>query len=388
MAVDSTAELRDLPPVQVVKREPFRFQGMTRELVQQWSEAIPSTDKTDIRRPEWRPTPLKPLDLENEHYGHLWIKDESDPESNPTGTIKDRAAHELITLHRDNARVLDIRVMTKEIDVGELSRYKVPVLSIITAGNEGLAIARGFAKYNLPPPNLILDTKTQSNVIDQLKQERASVFLVDLSNRELTAQDILKLSDNRDGIDWTSNSSFEPQSILYDWHVHEVLNELPDEIYVPYGTGRLDENYLHWQMKSARSAGSGKRDPRLRVEGAKVAGINVFAGEPENPDSVADKLVAKFKPFLLFRDSDITGLKRLGFSGKDSSVGKVSEEYIKHAHQLLKKRGIAAEPSAAAGLALYMQRWDQGLANPRNKVIVVNTGKGLYEEQEAIEAAA
>jgi hypothetical protein len=35
---------------------------------------------------------------------------------------------------------------------------------------------------------------------------------------------------------------------------------------------------------------------------------------------------------------------------------------------------MPTEPSAAAGLALYMQRYERGLVSPEKKVLIVNTG--------------
>lgn len=41
------------------------------------------------------------------------------------------------------------------------------------------------------------------------------------------------------------------------------------------------------------------------------------------------------------------------------------------------KYGIEAEPSAVAGLALYIKRKREGLVFPEDKVIIISTGKGL-----------
>lgn len=49
---------------------------------------------------------------------------------------------------------------------------------------------------------------------------------------------------------------------------------------------------------------------------------------------------------------------------------------IKQAYELL-SRYCDTEPSASAGLALYLQRFDHGKVRPQDKVLVVNTGKGI-----------
>lgn len=83
---------------------------------------------------------------------------------------------------------------------------------------------------------------------------------------------------------------------------------------------------------------------------------------------------------MLFKDQDIRGLRNFSFTGEKTGVEKVQEEYIKHGFEILNRYGITAEPSSD-GLALYLQRWNQGQVNPRTKVIVVNTGRGLYGEE-------
>ena len=93
--------------------------------------------------------------------------------------------------------------------------------------------------------------------------------------------------------------------------------------------------------------------------------------------SIADKLPALFKPFLIFKDSDITGMRNLSFTGNQTKKQKVREDYIKYAHYLLAKYGFNAEPSGAASLALYLQIYDQRLIPEGKKVLIVNTGMGI-----------
>jgi hypothetical protein len=217
-----------------------------------------------------------------------------------------------------------------------------------------------------------------------LKNLYADVYLFDLSKAVLTADDIKTLTNNTHGIDITSVVVIEPHAVFYDWHVHEAFNEEPDEIYVPYGSGRLMENYLTWQQRTVRNELQGARDQRLRASAAKVATMDVLGAEPEALDSIADKLTKPCNPFALLKagqkdasDSDVSALKRFAFSGKNTGVYPVPEAYIKKAYDIL-SQFLRTEPSGSAGLALYLQRFDQGLANPERKVLVVNTGRGLY----------
>ena len=359
-----------------VKKEVEYPRFVSYEIVEKWGDGIPTFAETDPRAPEWKSTPVIPLDLIKDGLGEIFVKNEADRESNPTGTIKDRAAWELATLYRDYARALYLKIRTGTLDKKELERLVTPRLSLITAGNEGKAIAECFKQYDLPPPKLIAGKDTRATILNELLKLRADVYTTDLS-RQLKPEDIKHISNNPEGIDITSIRAIEPSSVFYDWHVHESFNEKPDEIYVPYGSGRLMENYLVWQARSMRNESEGRRDPRLKVPVSKVIAMNVFGAEPAEYPSDADKLAAPFKPFLLFKDEDISAVVNLSFTGSETGKNKITEEQIRQAHQLLTSQGIEAEPSGAAGLGLYIDRFEKGLIKKGKKILIVNTGKGL-----------
>ena len=183
--------------------------------------------------------------------------------------------------------------------------------------------------------------------------------------------DAMNMPVNENGIDITSVSSLEPHAIFYDWHVHEAFNETPNEIYVPYGSGRVMENYVTWQMRNAR-----KKDPRLKIPVGRLINISILGAEPEKRKSIADKLTKDYNPFVIFHDEDLSALRTLAFTGRNTGVYQIPEERIEQAYKLLRKY-CDTEPSGSAGLALYLQRFDEGKISPRNKVLIVNTGKGI-----------
>lgn len=359
-----------------VKKELEYPRCVTYEMVEKWGDGIPAFAEADPHAPEWRTTPSILIDLSGDGFGEIFVKDESSLESNPTGTIKDRAAWELATLYRDFARALYLKIRIGALDKKNLEKIVLPRLSVITSGNEGKAIAECFKKYDLPPPKLIIGKDTRLSIVDELLKLRADIYAIDLS-RELTVEDIKRLSSNLDGVDLTSIRSIEPSSVFYDWHVHEAFKEIPAEIYVPYGSGRLMENYLVWQARSLRNESEGRRDPRLKIPVSQVISMNIFGAEPAEYPSQADKLGAQFKPFLLFEDEDIQALVSFALTGSETGKYKITEKHIQQAHQLLTSHGIEAEPSGAAGLALYLDRFERGLVQQGKKVLIVNTGKGL-----------
>ncbi len=364
-------------PERVILQEFPSAEPMSMPLMEKWGDGIPLYGECDPNNPEWRKTRAVRMDLRKYGYGEVTVKDEGDPESNPTRTIKDRPAWELATLYRDWARGLYLRMRCGEITRDDLCRTQIPRLSLITAGNEGRAIAEVFAKYNLPPPKLILDMKTPQERLEKLKKLHADIYLVDLSRRELTPRDIKALSNNSHGTDITSVKEIAPEAVFYDWQVHEVFNLVPQEIYVPHGTGRLFDNYLYWQRRTFNNAVSSAKDPRLNAPAVDVIGMHVFGAEPQTPDSIADKLTAKFKPFLIFKNEDVETAVNFLHTGKKTWIHKVLDEKIAEAHAIMLKHGIEAEPSAAAGLALYLMRYEKGLVNDRTRVVVVSTGIGI-----------
>ena len=347
-------------------------------LIEQWADGIPVRSENDPKNPEWRPTPVIPLELSAEGYGLIYVKNEADPASNPTQTIKDRAAWELTTLFRDYARGLYLQKKAGLLDEN-ISSLCIPHLSLITAGNVGRAISPFFQKYGLPPMKLLVDVHIPLSRLDLLKQLYADIYQVDLNEKLLTAQEIKMITHNENGVDITSVHVLEPHAIFYDWHVHEVFNESPHQIFVPYGSGRLLENYLTWQQRTIRNDTVGRKDPRLQVPAGKVISIDVFGVEPEQQDSCADKLTKNFNPFTIFDDQDISTLTSFSFTGKQTGVYKVKEKYIVEAQRILLDHSIMAEFSAAAGLALYLQLTDEQKINPRDgkKRLIVNTGKGI-----------
>ena len=356
----------------VVKETEYPSQ-MDWNLVTQWAD-IPLFKENDPRDPEWNETPVIKADLAKHGYGLVYIKNEAH-KSNPTGTIKDRMAWELVTLYRDFAQDIVLENNERCIN-GDITDIAVPRLSVVTAGNIGRAVSHAFSKNGLPPVKLLVDTHLPQKRIDELKKLHADIYQTDLNKRKLTPKHIQALTNNHKGMEITSFMGIAPHEVFYDWHVHEVFNQQPDEVYVPYGSGRLLENYLYWQWRSRRNEVQKMHDPRLKAQASKVVSADIFGAEPVDPNSIADKLTKKYNPFVIFREPDIIGMKGFRTTGKLSGVYKIEEDRIKQAHAIM-NTFCPAEPSAAAGLALYLHRYDLGLVNPRQKILVVNTGKGV-----------
>lgn len=336
---------------------------ITQELLEKWSD-MPSFPENDPLNPEWGKTPVIPISFEKEGYGIVFVKNGGDRNVNPTGVEKDRPSWEVSTLYRDYARSLGKQLLGSPI----------PKVSIISSGNAALSLSHAFEQYGLPPPNVIVDAHVSSSVLQILSSAYLDVYQVDLSDAPLLAADIKKITNTQ--LDLTSSSVFAPERVFYDWHVHESFNENPDAIFVPYGSGKLFENYVYWQSRNISD-----KDPRLIISQSKLASIDLFGATPESLNSKADKLIAPFNPFVQYTKNDFSEMKFFGRTGTETGIYKLSETYICRAYDMLKKH-ISVEPSAASGLALYLQRFDEGKIEKGSKNLIISSGKGLWFEKD------
>lgn len=357
------------------------FQGtLDFKLLEEWADGIPLFSENDPAAREWAETPTREIDLSKYGYGKVLVKDES---VNPTGTIKDRASWEVTTLYRDFARMMILKHGSGELSTAEVSRIKVPRFTVITAGNEGRALAQSFKRFNLPPVKIVVDKHTNPNILARLQPLHADIYEVDLGAKELTPDEIRAISNNKNGTDITSTRLFSPEVVFYDWHVFESFNQKPDQVFMPFGSGRLSACYLYWQKKIVMDYLHGNpRDPRLsrEIDPREIMKIDLLCAEPAAYPSQADKLHGEFKPFLIFKDDDMEAISKFGFSGKGTGIYKVSEAEIREAYDILRQEGVACEPSSVAGLALYIQKFKVGKINPSKKALIINTGRGLCVE--------
>lgn len=361
------------------KELPFQ-ETLDFKLLEEWADGIPMFPENDPTAREWAETPVHEIDLSKYGYGKVLVKDES---VNPTGTIKDRASWEVTTLYRDFARMMILRHSSGEISTAEISQIKVPRFTVITAGNEGRALAQSFQKFNLPPVKIVVDRNMHPNILARLQGLHADIYEVDLSAKELTPEEIRMLSNNKNGTDITSTRLFSPEVVFYDWHVFESFNQKPNQVFMPFGSGRLSACYLYWQKKIVMDYLHGNPiDPRLskEIDPREIMKIGLLCAEPASYPSQADKLHGEFKPFLIFKDDDMEAISKFGFSGKGTGIYRISEAEIASAYGILRQEAVACEPSSAAGLALYIQKFKAGKINPAKRVLIINTGRGVCAE--------
>jgi hypothetical protein len=293
-------------------------------------------------------------------FTNVWLKDES---VNPTGTHKDRMAWEM---------VVNYKQLLKAKQEGIIN--KLPQMSIISSGSAANAIQQMLKKYDLPNLKVLMDFRLDKQIKKGLEKINCELYETDLSKKVLYTNDILGLTDNKDGIDITSDESLGPHSVFYDWMSYEVLNQNADYVFVPYGTGNLYENIINVAVRETKSFIF--HDKRLNGEIDKIKQCNFIGASTNNPNTKADKLYSPHLPFVHFDTHWIKLAIQKGYIGKESSVLIVQEKYIDDALKIAKDNNITCEPSGISGLALLLQIKDK---IPKDKkILIVNTGKSKY----------
>ncbi len=295
------------------------------------------------------------------------LKDESEL---PTGTHKARRAWE---------KIVDYKGVIKE-RLGRDGPLWLPSYSIISSGSDAAALQYFLRQFNLPDLRVVMDeARAKEDVIGRLEQLGAIVFPVDLEERELTSEDVLKVTRNYpDGIDATSwDITTADRNTYYDWLAYEILNLAPRHIFVPVGTGELFSNLA---FVIHRHVCERAWDERLS---APIQQINIYGATSENPNSKMVMLYAKWRPVLRRLRETLSDFKAAGSLGEQSGVFIIEDELAEAALLAVQRQALAPEVrslysairsdvSGIAGLALYLQRADQ--IPPDETVVVVNTG--------------
>ncbi|KKQ80718.1 MAG: hypothetical protein UT02_C0003G0017 [Parcubacteria group bacterium GW2011_GWC2_38_7] len=322
------------------------------------SENNPSRPEFPPDKPKFPATPTSKIKVPG--FSDVWLKDES---INPTGTHKDRMAWEMIVTYRQ------LLIAKKEGRIKTL-----PQMSIISSGSAANAIQHMLAKYTLPRLKVLMDYRIDKKIRKALEELGCELYETDLSKRILYTNDILKLTDNETGIDITSDESLGPNNVFYDWLSYEVLNENPDYVFVPYGTGHLYENIINVTVRESKSFLL--HDKRLKVSAKEIGRCNFLGATTNNPNTKADKLYSPHLPFVHFDTHWIKLAIQKGYIGPTSSVYTVQEKYFDEALKIAIENKVECEPSGIAGLALMLQMKDK--LPKSKKMLIVNTGKTKF----------
>lgn len=318
------------------------------------SENDPNCPEFPPENPKFPATPTYKISVLG--FKNVYLKDES---FNPTGTHKDRMAWEMAVTYR-------YFLLAKKS--GQF-KGPLPQMSIISSGSAAIAIQSRLKKHGLPNLKVLVDLNLNPKIIEALGNLGCEVYITDLSKKSLSANEILTLTKNPNGIDITSSDALDPTTRYYDWLSYEIVNNKPDYCFIPFGTGNLYENILNVNKRELTTK---HHDPRFRGNLKKMAKCLFFGAATDNPNSKADKLYSPHLPFAHFDDQWISVYRYAGYCGYESGVILFREKYLDEALKIAHEQNIKCEPSGIAGLALMLQMSEK---LPKDKkILIVNTG--------------
>lgn len=320
------------------------------------SEADPTMPEFPPDNPKFPATPTFQIKVPG--FNNVWFKDES--VNKYSGTHKDRLAWEVVILYRD----LLIAKQNKR------SGQALPQFSLISSGSAAIAIGRMLHEYKLPKLKVLVDIKINQKIYQAIKKSHCEVFTTDLSKEELWSDKILSLTNNTNGFDLTSNKGISLDIGNFDWMSFEILNESPDYVFVPFGSGFVFTKLVEVAKNVVRAPA---HDKRYRGNIETLSSCNFIGVTTTNPDSIADKLYSPFLPFAQISNDWIRFYKTAGYCGDQTGVQVVHEGFLNQAMKIAAEQGLSCEPSGIAGLALLLQAAE---TIPKDKkILIINTGK-------------
>ncbi len=241
-------------------------------------------------------------------------------------------------------------------------------------------LGRMARTFGLPPIHALIEEGASEKKVAELQRNNVIVHHGRL-HRPLSSDEILRMTRNPRGIDLTNGRfSHEVTRNYYDWLSFEILNQRPNYVIVPYGTGDLYDNILHHYRSVLLSHSS---DPRLRSTRRVSSGLHVI-GITAEQGSPADKLTAPHLPgssleeYRSLKANEVTQHMRAGVIGDHSGIHYVRDTDLYRAKQLADRIGLKAEYSALAGIAWLLRNGNTIPSGSR--VVIVSTGKGITED--------
>ncbi len=323
----------------------------------------PGNQGTPLRMAGWTPAYFSPILMQRLGMRQLWLKDES---RNPTASFKDRASAVVVARAREiNAKVV---VTASTGNAG--------------AALAGMAAAVGqraviFAPRTAPPAK-----------VAQLLVFGAQVILVDGSYDQ--AFDLTVQASQNFGW-YCRNTGYNPFTLegkktaaFEIWEQVLLKNKLSRRlsVFVSVGDGNIISG-IHKGFQDLVQLGWLDEAPRLfgvQAEGS-AAVANAVRGKTEKICAVTAKTLADSISVDLPRDG-VRAVRAMTQTGGDCLVVKDPE--ILKAIAILGQAGIFAEPAGAAALAGLVKALDQGLVDPEDPVLVMNTGSGLKDTRAAM----
>jgi threonine synthase len=337
----------------------------------------PGGEGTPLRCAGW--TPTYSLTRLAKHLGleHLWLKDES---RNPTASFKDRAS---------------------AVVVARAGEIKAQVIVTASTGNAGAALA-GMAAAVGQKAIIFAPKSAPPAKVAQLLVYGAQVILVN-GNYDQAFDLTIKAAEE---FGWyCRNTGYNPFTAegkktaaleIWEWWNRvdgelkpgngEPASHTPLTVFVPVGDGNIISG-IHKGFRDLQTLGWMEQMPRIigvQAEGS-AAIANAFLAGTEQITPVAAQTIADSISVDLPRDG-VRALRAARQTG--GTYIKVSDEEILQAIAALGPQGIFAEPAGASSYAGLVKALEEGIVEPADPLLVLNTGSGLKDVRAAMQAVA
>jgi hypothetical protein len=341
--------------------------SINREALLKLCDGISVASENDPSKPEFPPFsprfPATPTErVKIPQLGRtILVKDES---RNLTGSHKDRMAWEIVVHYKK---------IIQDLLEPSSSRPTIPTASIISNGSAALAIQVMLRCYGLPDLKVLVDLRTDKQIVQKLRKAGCEVFIHDLSERELDSNDVLEVTENEDGLDFTSRNLVDPnRRTYYDWLAYEILNCGARHVFIPVGTGDLFVSVL----TVLRDELTGLTNDRRLTGGSRtIEGLELYGATSEDWKTKMDKLYAAHRPTLAEARRVVADMREAGHCGTRSEVYDVGEAVVPVALEEARTNKIQCDESGIAGLALLLELKEKGEEFPTDEeILVVNTG--------------
>lgn len=330
----------------------------------------PGGEGTPFRAAGDTPVFAPPLLRERLGLPRLWLKDES---RNPTASFKDRASAVVVARARQIAAEVVVTAST---------------------GNAGAALA-GMAAAVGQKAVIFAPKTAPAAKVAQLLVFGARVLLVDGTYDE--AFDLTIQAAHEFGW-YCRNTGYNPFTLegkktaafeIWEWWNNTVpqtgaRGNSPLSIFVSVGDGNIISG-LHKGLRDLQGLGWLEKMPRIfgvQAEGSAAVARAFQAGTetivPVHAQTLADSISVD-----LPRDG-VRAVRAVRQTGGQYVV--VSDAEILAAIAALGQAGIFAEPAGAAAYAGLKQAVANGLVDPDDAVLVINTGSGLKDVRAAMQA--
>ncbi len=318
--------------------------------------------------PSFPATPAIPISIPG--FTNVWIKDES---LNPTGLHKDRMAWEVYLFLRNKI----------EDSVKKGERIKMPRLSIISNGNAAISIQNLLAEHGFHNLKVLFDPSLVSvDMVDLMNKMGCELYPEDLQIRHFSKEDILKLTNNINGVDLTYGEDVD-KNTYYDWLSYEILNLNPTFCFIPYGSGEVLRNILEINKMELKAPKTSKRFFGNKEILSRCCFIGAKAKEPST------NYIMLYAKHNKFSNSDFIYYFDTGVCSRNSRIEFLDEEtlivdpdnpsqkitFLELASRIANKNNIAFEPSGISGLSMFLQLSEQLGIKKNDKVVILNTGK-------------